>query len=78
MSAMSALSGSFSQDPTIGLTELKRVLEYAKTDDYIKGIFLNIDNLEGQPASIFDLRNALENFKNPINLFMHIPAPHQN
>ena len=63
MSAMSALSGSFSQDPTIGLTELKRVLEYAKTDDYIKGIFLNIDNLEGQPASIFDLRNALENFK---------------
>ncbi|MEN9447726.1 MAG: hypothetical protein RJA25_1016 [Bacteroidota bacterium] len=63
MSAMSALSGSFSQDPTIGLTELKRVLEYAKTDDYIKGIFLNIDNLEGQPAAIFDLRNALENFK---------------
>jgi protease-4 len=42
---------------------LKRVLEYAKTDDYIKGIFLNIDNLEGQPAAIFDLRNALENFK---------------
>jgi len=64
VSAMSALSGSFSEDPTIGLTELKRVLQYAKTDDHIKGIYLNLDCLEGRPATMFDLRKALKDFKN--------------
>lgn len=63
ISAMSALSGSFSQDATIGLTELKNVLYTAKKDDHIKGIFLNVDKLQGQPAAIFDLRDALEDFK---------------
>ena len=62
-SAMSALSGSFSQEPTIGLMELKNVLKYAKQDDHIKGIYLNIDNLQGHPATMFDLRDALQDFK---------------
>ena len=63
MSAMSALSGSFSQDATIGLSELKKVIEFAKTDEHIKGIYLNVDNLQANPASVFDLRNALNDFK---------------
>ena len=62
-SAMSALSGSISQEPTIGLTELKNVLKYAKQDDHIKGIYLNIDNVQGRPATMFDLRDALQDFK---------------
>jgi protease-4 len=63
LSAMSALSGSISDESTIGLFELKEVLKYAKTDDHIKGIYLNIDNLQAGPSTIFDLRKTLEDFK---------------
>jgi protease-4 len=63
LSAMSALSGSISDESTIGLFELKEVLKYAKADDHIKGIYLNIDNLQAAPATLFDLRKTLEDFK---------------
>lgn len=63
LSAMSALSGSISDESTIGLFELKEVLKYAKTDDHIKGLYLNIDNMQAHPATFFDLRKTLEDFK---------------
>lgn len=63
LSPMSALTGSISDASTIGLFELKEVLKYAKTDDHIKGIYLNIDGVQGHPATMFDLRKALEDFK---------------
>lgn len=63
LSPISALSGSISDASTIGLFELKEVLKYAKTDDHIKGIYLNIDEVQGHPATMFDLRKALEDFK---------------
>jgi protease-4 len=63
LSPMSAITGSISDASTIGLFELKEVLKYAKSDDHIKGIYLNIDELQGAPATMFDLKNALEDFK---------------
>lgn len=63
LSAMSALSGSISDESTTGLFELKQVLKYAKTDDHIKGIYLNLDKVQGAPSTMFDLRKSLEDFK---------------
>jgi protease-4 len=63
LSPMSALSGSISDEPTIGLFELKEVLKYAKSDDHIKGIYLNVDEITTGPASLYDIKNALEDFK---------------
>lgn len=63
LSPMSALTGSVSDASTIGLFELKEVLNYAKTDDHIKGIYLNIDEIEARPATVFELKAALEDFK---------------
>lgn len=63
LSPMAALTGSVSDASTIGLFELKEVLKYAKTDDHIKGIYLNLDQVQGHPATMFDLRTALEDFK---------------
>lgn len=63
LSPMAALSGSISDASTIGLTDLKEVLNYAKTDEHIKGVYLNLDEVQGSPATMFDLRKALEDFK---------------
>ncbi len=63
LNAMSAFSGSISDEPTIGLMELKQALKYAKTDDHIKGVYLNFDKVELKPATLFDLAETLEDFK---------------
>lgn len=63
LSMISAISGSITDQSTIGLFELKEVLKYAKSDDHIKGIYLNLDEIEARPATLFELRNALIDFK---------------
>lgn len=63
ISPMAALSGSISDASTIGLFELKDVLEYAKKDDHIKGIYLNLDEIDARPATMLELRKAIEDFK---------------
>lgn len=63
LSPMAALTGSISDESTIGLFDLKEVLNYAKTDDHIKGIYLKIDEIKCGPATIFDIKNTLEDFK---------------
>ncbi|HQV77422.1 MAG TPA: signal peptide peptidase SppA [Chitinophagales bacterium] len=60
---VSALTGTVSDASTIGLFELKDVLKYAKQDENIKGVFLNIDELQGNPSTMFELRTALAEFK---------------
>ena len=62
-SPMSAISGTISDEPTIGLFELKDVLKYAKSDDHIKGIYLNVDELSTGPATLYDVKASLEDFK---------------
>ncbi|MFC6999094.1 signal peptide peptidase SppA [Rufibacter roseus] len=47
----------------IGLDEIKASIRKAKTDDNIKGIFLNLDLLQAGMASVEEMRNALLDFK---------------
>lgn len=63
LSPMSAITGSISDQSTIGLFELKEVLKHAEKDDNIKGIFLNVDEMEAGPSTMFDLHHSLEAFR---------------
>jgi protease-4 len=47
----------------IGIKEIKKSLEKAKSDDKIKGIQLNIGQLQCGMASVEEIRNALIDFK---------------
>jgi protease-4 len=47
----------------LGLNTLVRKIEAAKTDKNVKGIYLLIKNMRAAPASVQELRNALEDFK---------------
>jgi protease IV len=55
--------GSFSGDATIGLEDLLLEIEKAKTDDKIKGIYLDITGLQAGIATIDEIRKKLEEFK---------------
>jgi protease-4 len=54
---------SFETKKTLGLNEIKSSLEKAKTDDKIKGIFLNLSQLNTGLAVIDEIRAALIDFK---------------
>lgn len=54
---------TFEVKKTIGLNEIKACLEKAKTDDKIKGIFLNLSQLQTGLANIDEIRVALLDFK---------------
>jgi protease IV len=54
---------SFSGDDNIGLEDLLLEIEKAKTDDKIKGIYLDITGLQTGIATIYEIRNKLEEFK---------------
>ena len=54
---------TFEAKKTIGLNEIKACLEKAKTDDKIKGIFLNLSQLQTGLANIDEIRVALFDFK---------------
>ncbi len=47
----------------LGLLDLKRALTYAKTDDKIKGIYLDCGQVSAGYASLQELRGALLDFK---------------
>ncbi len=50
-------------EQSLGLLHMKEVIEYAKTDPKIKGIYLNTSFLMAGPASLQELRGALVDFK---------------
>lgn len=54
---------SFSVEQGMGIREIKIALEAAKSDDKIKGILLNIENMPAGMASTEEIRNALIDFK---------------
>ncbi|WP_460612579.1 signal peptide peptidase SppA [Hymenobacter seoulensis] len=58
---LSAFMGG--QSSTIGLDELKDAIRRAKDDDDIKGIFLNLELVQGGMASMEEIRNELVAFK---------------
>ncbi|PID62369.1 MAG: signal peptide peptidase SppA [Ignavibacteriae bacterium] len=50
---------------TLGLNDIKKIIEHAKTDEKIKGVFLNLDNYNAGNITVTNIiRNSLEDFKN--------------
>lgn len=54
---------SFKSTQIIGLNDILKSLDKAKTDERIKGIFLDVSNIPAGMASIEEIRNALIEFK---------------
>ena len=53
----------FEKKDIIGLTEMVEAIEYAKTDDDIKGIFLDVSSVPGGMVTRTTIRDALLDFK---------------
>ena len=47
----------------IALRDLERVLRFAKTDERIEGVYLNIGAIEAAPAMLLEIHNAILDFK---------------
>ncbi len=54
---------SFEMEKTLGLHDMVAAIEYAKTDDKIKGIYLDLTGAPGGRATAATLRKALMEFK---------------
>lgn len=54
---------SFELSQKLGITDILTGIESAKADDKIKGIYINITNLNAGIATIKEIRDALEDFK---------------
>ena len=55
--------GMFQGEKTVGLNDLLDCIRKAKTDDNIKGIYLNPMDIQAGIASVEEIRNALKDFK---------------
>lgn len=55
--------GLFGDDFNAGLVNLKKAIEEAKTNDNIKGIYLNTGIIVAGQANLLELREVLEDFK---------------
>jgi len=55
--------GSFGNVPTIGLDQLKRAIKTARTDDNIKGIYLQAGGVAAGQSMLSELRDELQAFK---------------
>lgn len=47
----------------IALRDLERVLHFAKTDERIEGVYLNIGAIQAAPAMLLEIHNAILDFK---------------
>lgn len=54
----------------LGLNEILSSIEKAKNDDRIKGIYLNIENPNASIATIEEIRNKLQEFKDSTDKFI--------
>lgn len=54
---------TFQSEETIGLNHIVEDLAHAKTDDNIKGIFLEVSSVGAAPSTVLDIRNAILDFK---------------
>jgi protease-4 len=55
--------GPFGDKKSVGLNDILENIKKAKTDDNIKGLYLDVSNLSAGQASIEEIRNALLDFK---------------
>ena len=56
-------SGNFMYDEIMGLNQILKDLEKAKTDDNIEGIFMNLRNINAGIATVGEIREAMLDFK---------------
>jgi protease IV len=56
-------SGNFMYDETMGLNQILKDLDKAKTDDKIEGIFMNLGAVTAGIATLGEIREALQDFK---------------
>ena len=60
------------ESSSLGLDNVLTSIDKAKHDDNIKGIYLNIDMVNASMATLQEIRDKLQEFKDlPINLFYH-------
>jgi protease IV len=52
-----------SEPPSLGLVEIKKAIAHARQDDKIKGILLNLTELEAGIVTVEEIRQALVQFK---------------
>lgn len=57
------MGGLFGEDFSAGLVNLKKAIEEAKTNENIKGIYLNVGLVISGQANLLELRDVLEDFK---------------
>ncbi len=60
---ISPFSFSFDDQNVVGLQDMIRLIDYAKNDDKIKGLYINLSGTTLASASAYDLRAAIEDFK---------------
>lgn len=60
---ISPFAFSLDQKNIVGLQDMIRLIEYAKTDDKIQGLYINLSGNTLADASAYDLRKAIEDFK---------------
>ena len=61
---------SFSPDRSLGLNEILENIDKAKTDENIKGIFLELSSIPAGYATVGEIRKALEIFKKESGKFI--------
>jgi len=54
---------AFDTESTPGLRSIKRAIKKAASDDDIKGIFLDVDQLSVMPATAYSLRQSIASFR---------------
>ena len=70
-SDFSIVLGALSDEPTaLGLDDILNAIEKAKYDDNIKGIYLNIDVVNSSMASLEEVRDKLQEFKDSNDKFI--------
>jgi|SRR6056297_86021 len=60
---ISPFSFSLDDQNVVGLQDMIRLIGYAKDDDQIKGLYINLSGTTLASASAYDLRAAIEEFK---------------
>ncbi|WP_423146342.1 signal peptide peptidase SppA [Rubrolithibacter danxiaensis] len=53
----------FEANKSLGLNDILAALKKAKTDDNIKGIYLDVSSIDGGFGTVEEIRNALKDFK---------------
>ncbi len=64
-------NGGDIQQPGASLATLKQAIEYAADNDKIKGIYLECNGADAAPATLYELRKALEQFKKGSKKFIY-------